>query len=347
MYKKVAVGNFDIPFEYGVNLYSSGVGEHIWAETTAIDFQSLGFETYLRRGDEYYDLLSKQIINKKDIDIFNTVHISYYDRLVAENVPQIALTYFPVCEDGSIWWKNPNSKTIIAHQYYSDINAQTKHFTGHDYVIPFCPFSHAITNNPINNKTIFWTSKMGLHPDYSGKTFEIDIALFEWISSMLSNGFNLIFTTHFEQNSHESVKYSIVESDIYKKHLSKYEDKIIFLKNVNYSDMLEILGKSKIVINRRYVDNSFGGMPVEAAFYNIPTVVNGTSAFDNLKDKLYTFAYNPSYALDYVQYLDKLVSDDKYYTNYGSIYNSFINKYHGIEAFSKVVNHLFDVLYRK
>ena len=221
-----------------------------------------------------------------------------------------------------------DAKTVIAHTYNTGIRYncfmktyQKNKFVFLPYVVPYligqdCKF---------DNKILLWSLCGGLYPCSTDSS--VPKAVIEWVSSKLEQCPNMEFyvlTGALPQISERYLK-EIASSPLFLKYLHRFKERVHLVENIPYDSVLSLIQRSKMVINVRNFDHSFGGAPIEAALAGIPTVnYNRNGHFSAIPGALETAQKDN--IVTYIKLLDRLFLDRSYFFEMGEKYREHAEK---------------------
>jgi len=167
-------------------------------------------------------------------------------------------------------------------------------------------------------------------------------SLFEWIASKMALRSDLILeiiTGYQDDYIYDIGKSVDIEKWLWSRTefspLESFRDRVVIHKSIPWASVLQILSRTKMIISP---PKSYGGPPLEAASFGIPTIgLKNESSFHDetgspmIKNYLWTHGIvDPLF----IEKLDRIYSDKTFYEEAGSEYRACTDQYYSYKAFN-------------
>jgi len=165
--------------------------------------------------------------------------------------------------------------------------------------------------------------------------------IFEWITGALerdsSKEFHIVSGYCSQEYTPAALKHKFLHSRS-TECLRRVENRIVVHPSLSWCQVLDLYKNVKLVPFRVSL---YGGPPLEAAMHGIPFIYCGPfglnrGAFGELKEK----PYIKSNYDEYLELLNRLDSDEEFYTKNAGLYRNYVKTHHTYEVFRSRVEQL-------
>lgn len=236
--------------------------------------------------------------------------------------------------DFSNHYFNGRDKAVFFSPYvshtYEGYTSWVRMFVNRFVFLPYIP-----PNEPVLDKTnfdkhnIFWTNKEGFVSH--SQTREGPYRLMSWIASKLEENkeahyYMVSYARGFDA---DKITKGITSSPLYGL-VSKYGDRIHLLGRLSYKEVVDVLRKTKVIVNKGIFGHTFCGSPIPAALCGIPSVQYEHGPYVCMSGVLKTTSGNCD---EHVSLLNRLYVDGDFYNTSAEKYFNYSTEFYSYDRF--------------